>query len=442
MLLKNTAQKIHVYAVDTTTGAAKTGDAANITGYVSLDGTANAIDDTNPAEVDATNMPGVYVFDLTAAETNCDSFALVARSGTANIRLDPIIGFTTAGTAAAIAATVPDTQKVDVNTIKTQALTCAEGVTFGVYVGGTAACAVASTALANTTWTDAKAGYIDAAITSRHASGAAVAKSPATLAAADVTGNLPADVKAYTVQPTVTGATLHADYDASKTAAQAGDEMDLVDAPNATALEAAATAVRTELGTELALILRIPDATPGAAGGFLIVGANEATSFASLDVLTTTTLAGTITATDGDNDIRGVKLGGVKGTALGAEGTAGDMAAALTKFLNVAVASQALTVASVNQTDDIGTNGVGLTAVPWNAAWDAEVQSECTDALTALSFDGKTLVQTLQIIAAGVLGKVSGAGTGTEVFVGLDGSTTRATVTADSSGNRTAVTYA
>jgi hypothetical protein len=38
-------------------------------------------------------------------------------------------------------------------------------------------------------------------------------------AAGDVSGNLPADVKAYTVQPTVTGATLHADYDAAKTAA-------------------------------------------------------------------------------------------------------------------------------------------------------------------------------------------------------------------------------
>ena len=34
-------------------------------------------------------------------------------------------------------------------------------------------------------------------------------------------------------------------------------------------------------------------------------------------------------------------------------------------------------------TDDIGVAGAGLTAVPWNASWDAEVQSECTDALNA-----------------------------------------------------------
>ena len=31
----------------------------------------------------------------------------------------------------------------------------------------------------------------------------------------------------------------------------------------------------------------------------------------------------------------------------------------------------------------IGANGASLTALPWNAAWDAEVQSECADALTA-----------------------------------------------------------
>lgn len=96
MLFKNVAsQKIHIYAYDSTTGAAKTGDAANITAYVSLDGTANAIDDTNPAEVDATNMPGIYVFDLAQAETNCNAFALYAKSATANIRIEPIIGFTT-----------------------------------------------------------------------------------------------------------------------------------------------------------------------------------------------------------------------------------------------------------------------------------------------------------------------------------------------------------
>lgn len=55
--------------------------------------------------------------------------------------------------------------------------------------------------------------------------------------------------------------------------------------------------------------------------------------------------------------------------------------------------------------------------------------------------DGKTLPAAVQIIAAICAGQVSGAGTDTEIFVGLDASTTRVTVTADSAGNRSAVVY-
>lgn len=39
------------------------------------------------------------------------------------------------------------------------------------------------------------------------------------------------------------------------------------------------------------------------------------------------------------------------------------------------------------QTDDIGAAGAGLTAIPWNAAWDAEVESEVNDALVAVHLD-------------------------------------------------------
>lgn len=39
------------------------------------------------------------------------------------------------------------------------------------------------------------------------------------------------------------------------------------------------------------------------------------------------------------------------------------------------------------QTDDIGVAGAGLSAVPWNSAWDAEVQSEVDDALVARNLD-------------------------------------------------------
>ena len=41
----------------------------------------------------------------------------------------------------------------------------------------------------------------------------------------------------------------------------------------------------------------------------------------------------------------------------------------------------------VIDTTEIGTAGAGLTAIPWNASWDAEVQSEVNDALIALHLD-------------------------------------------------------
>lgn len=39
------------------------------------------------------------------------------------------------------------------------------------------------------------------------------------------------------------------------------------------------------------------------------------------------------------------------------------------------------------ETATIGVNGAGLSAIPWNASWDTEVQSECADALIAINLD-------------------------------------------------------
>lgn len=57
-------------------------------------------------------------------------------------------------------------------------------------------------------------------------------------------------------------------------------------------------------------------------------------------------------------------------------------AAAFTRLGAPAGASVSADIAAIEaQTDDIGAAGAGLTAIPWNAAWDAEVQSEVADAL-------------------------------------------------------------
>ena len=85
MLRKNASgQRWLVWAYNITSHAAKTGDAANITGKLSKDNAAlAALGDTNPTELES----GYYLFDLTQAETNYDVLALVAVSSTSNIQV-------------------------------------------------------------------------------------------------------------------------------------------------------------------------------------------------------------------------------------------------------------------------------------------------------------------------------------------------------------------
>lgn len=86
-MFKNVAsQKITVYAFDSTTNLPKTGDAANLTAYVSKDdGTLTVLGDTSATEVDATNGKGYYIFDLAQAETNGDKLLFTCKSSTSNI---------------------------------------------------------------------------------------------------------------------------------------------------------------------------------------------------------------------------------------------------------------------------------------------------------------------------------------------------------------------
>lgn len=84
---KNVAsQKLTVFAFDSTTNLPKSGDAANIAAYYSLDnGTVTVLTDTSATEEDATNAKGYYLFDLAQAETNGDKIQFSAKSSTANI---------------------------------------------------------------------------------------------------------------------------------------------------------------------------------------------------------------------------------------------------------------------------------------------------------------------------------------------------------------------
>ena len=94
---KNTAgQKVSFLAYSIATGLPVIGDSANITATISIDfGTSAALSDVNPVELDSTNFPGHYVFDLSQAETNGDVLSITAASATANVQLDSVNIYTT-----------------------------------------------------------------------------------------------------------------------------------------------------------------------------------------------------------------------------------------------------------------------------------------------------------------------------------------------------------
>jgi hypothetical protein len=94
-IYKNKAsQKLAVFAVDAA-GAPKTGDAANISAQISKDGGATAAtNDAAPTELDATDAPGIYLFDLLQAETNADLMIVAPKSATGGVVLRPVIVYT------------------------------------------------------------------------------------------------------------------------------------------------------------------------------------------------------------------------------------------------------------------------------------------------------------------------------------------------------------
>lgn len=83
-------QKITFLVIDTATNLPKTGDAANLTAYVSKDdGSVTVLADTSATELDATNAPGVYSFDLAQGETNAHKLVFTGKSATSGVRVVP-----------------------------------------------------------------------------------------------------------------------------------------------------------------------------------------------------------------------------------------------------------------------------------------------------------------------------------------------------------------
>lgn len=101
------AQKLALYFVDLTTGGPKTGDAANLTAYVSKDAAAPAaLADTSAAELSSSNAPGWYTWDVAQAESNADMLVFSGKSSTGSVQCDGMAVFTKVAVAADIAALI------------------------------------------------------------------------------------------------------------------------------------------------------------------------------------------------------------------------------------------------------------------------------------------------------------------------------------------------
>lgn len=95
-MFKNVAgQKIALFAFTTTNGVPKVGDAANISAYVSKDyGAVTQLTDTSASEMDSTNAPGWYLFDVSQAESNADALLFSGKSATASVSVVGQLVFT------------------------------------------------------------------------------------------------------------------------------------------------------------------------------------------------------------------------------------------------------------------------------------------------------------------------------------------------------------
>ena len=94
-----------------------------------------------PTEVDSTNGKGLYKIALAQAETNADKLLFSGKSSTANIVVVPAVIYTTPANFSGLSISGGIVQS-DLQTVKTQTVTCAAGITVGAFVGNATAALV------------------------------------------------------------------------------------------------------------------------------------------------------------------------------------------------------------------------------------------------------------------------------------------------------------
>ncbi len=383
-------QVIYFVAVDATDLKTRETDLATFTVYRSRNGgAATAYTTPTVTEVDKTNMPGVYKLlldeDMTIGEGNdSEEFCLhITHDGMAPVtRVFELYRRTvTAGetvTASSGKVAVPDTQKVDVDTVKARAVTdVGEGNT--VYLG-TEAWATAAKLLK----------YLQL-----------LARSDAAIATDNATelGEINAS-----------GGSGVGDFSNQTDAAEALQTVLLAVSMSAAGIEAWDVPTICAAACAAALAAVNLDHLCGTAASIPAVPAGT-----YLDQLMDNGTAAYDRSTDSLQAIRD------RGDAAWLT-AAGFALASVCTETRLARLDQAVSAAKTLTTDE-----------------RAAIAAALLDLRAAI--DGKTLRQALRYIAATTAGKAAGAGTGTETFKGLDGSTDRVKATVDEDGNRTAVAY-
>ena len=391
-MFKNVATKLAIFAFDTTTGAAKTGDAANLTAYVSKDyGTVTVLADTSATEMDSTNAKGWYLFDLAQGETNADALLLTGKSSTANISLVGQLLFTTP--ANFTAASIDSNGRVDVIKVAGTTQTARD-------IGAS----VLLSAGTGTGQLDFTSGVVKANAT-QWLSG--------TIPAVNVTGVPLIDLK-YTLG-TISPAT-------------AGS----VRADSVTGAVGSVTgAVGSVTGAVGSVTARVTANTDQLAGQTVTAAAGV--TFPASVASPTNITAGVITTTT--NLTNAPTSGDLTATMKTSVQTAADAALTANSLLNAIAGYIDTEVAAIKAKTD------NLPSSPAATGAQMALTAAAVDAILDEVVEGSTtLRQMLRGFTSALLSKASGLATTTAVYRDIGDSKNRITATVDADGNRSAVT--
>jgi hypothetical protein len=407
-MFKNVAsQKVAMFAFDITTGAPKTGDAANITPYVSKDyGTVTVLGTTTATEMDATNAKGWYSFVLTQGETNADALLFTAKSSTSNISLVGALIFATPN-------------RFSTLVIDAAGLADANAVKIGPTGAGTAQTARdigASVLLSTGTGT----GQLD------FTSGVVKANAVQLLGTAWLT---PGTAGTPDVNTKLLGGTSQTGRDIGASvllsAGSGAGQLDFTSGvvkANATQWLGGIIPAVNVTGVPLVdLKYTLGTISPAAAGS---VRADSVTGA----VGSVTGAVGSVTGNVGGNVVGSVgSVSGAVGSVTGNVG--GNVTGSVGSVVGLTASNLDATVSSRLATSDYtAPDNTSITAIKAK-----------TDLIPGTT-DGKTFAQFITLFASVLLGKASGLDTTTAVYRAADDSKNRVTATVDASGNRTAVT--